>query len=571
MGPWNRCFLPVLCSACLFLPARSVAQDQAAPQDPQAVPVTPKDQKKREKKAVKELSDQHLGWLMYEVPDIITEPERRAFLELGTGEEREQFIEHFWDTRNPDPDSPINNGREEHYRRLAYADEHFASGIPGRKTDRGHIYILWGPPDEIEAHPAGGPYQRPLEQGGGESEAYAWELWRYRHLEGVGDNIEIEFVDTTGSGEYRMTNDPCEKDALAHVPGAGASLGEILGLSTRASRFSNSNDTTCPMPIGGMSANMDEFDRLSKYFAVQHPPAHFKDLEPYVTTRFVHSQIHIDYRADYLRLTSGTVLVPITLQVANRDLSFQGKQGVHSAVLDLYGRITTPGGVVAQTFEDVISRDFPESLFQSSLNLASIYQRVIPLRPGLYRLDVVLKDTQSGNLGIIGDALRVPRFAEDKLDASTLILADQIEPVPSSQLGTGQFVLNSYKVRPRLSRELSSADRLGIFLQLYNLQLDEASHKTKVSLAYVIKKDQQEIWRAVETPDQLQNGGEQLTIQRYLPVAALSPGRYTIEVTAIDLLTNNTVIRSADFTVKPAASASPAPPAAHPPRLPPIS
>jgi len=244
--------------------------------------------------------------------------------------------------------------------------------------------------------------------------------------------------------------------------------------------------------------------------------------------------------------------------VPNRDLSFQSKQGVHSAVLNLYGRITTPGGVVVQTFEDVISRDFPESLFQSSLNLSSIYQKSVPLRSGLYRLDLVVKDKLSGNLGVFNTALRVPGFEDDKLDASSLILADQIEIVPSSQTGTGQFVLDSYKVRPRLSQEFSSTEKLGIFLQLYNLKRDETSHKTNVSVAYRITKDQQEIWRAVETADRLHQGGEQLTIERLIPVAPLHPGRYTIEVTAIDLLTNNTVIRTADFTVKPASPSKPA-------------
>jgi hypothetical protein len=260
---------------------------------------------------------------------------------------------------------------------------------------------------------------------------------------------------------------------------------------------------------------------------------------------------------DFLRATSNTVLVPITLQVPNGDLSFQSKRGVHSALLNLYGRITTPGGRVIQTFDDLVSRDFPESLFQASLNLSSIYQRTVPLRPGLYRLDVVIKDTQSGKIGLVNTALRVPHFEDDKLDASSLILADEIAAVPTAQIGTGQFVLGAYKVRPRLSREFSSTDKLGIFLQLYNLKVDETSHKTNVSVVYRIAKEQQEVWRAVETPDHLHQGGEQLTIERYLPVVSLSPGRYTIQVIAIDLLANETVTRTTEFTLKPAQLAKP--------------
>ena len=434
--------------ACALFPAFAFPQKSSAAQDDAAKPLTKKEAKKRERKLSKELGPAYTDWLRNVVPDIMTEEERRAFLELSTNEERDQYIEIFWDRHNLRPESPENNFKEEHYRRLAYADEHFTSGIPGRKTDRGRIYIIWGPPDEIESHPTGGTYDRPPEQGGGSTTTHPWELWRYRHLEDIGENIEIEFVDPTNSGEYRMTMDPCEKDALAHVPGAGQSLSELIGRASKAGRFSNTNGTTCPMPLGATPASMQEFEALDRFFRVQRPPARFKDLEPMVTAGIVASQIHLDYRMDFLRATSNTVLVPITLQVPNGDLSFQSKQGVHSAVLNLYGRITTPGGRVIQTFADLISRDFPESLFQASLNLSSIYQRTVPLRPGLYRLDVVIKDTQSGKIGLVNTALRVPHFEDDKLDASSLILADEIAAVPTAQIGTGQFVLGAYKVRP---------------------------------------------------------------------------------------------------------------------------
>ena len=559
MWIWHRRLVLFVFSACLAWPVYSIAKERAASQESSVGSTNRKESQRREKKLAKEMGPAYGAWLRDEVPDIITEDERRAFLELSTNEEREQFVEIFWNRRNPEPESPVNSVKEEHYRRLAYADEHFASGIPGRKTDRGRIYIIWGPPDEIESHPTGGTYERPLGQGGGSSTAFAWELWRYRHLEGVGENVEIEFVDPSGSGEYHITSNPCEKDALAHVPGAGPSLSELMGQATRADRFSNSNGTTCPMASGGMTASTNEFDNLDRYFRVQHAPQHLKDLAEKVSTRMVANQLPFQYRADFLRATSNTVLVPITVQLHNRDVSYQNKQGVESAVLDLYARITDPGGRVVQTFEDVISRDIPESLFQSSRDLYSVYQKSVPLRAGLYRLDIVIKDNQSGNIGILGTALRVPHFDEEKLDASSLILADQIEPVASSQIGSGQFVLNSYKVRPSLSREFSGSDKLGIYLQLYNLKLDETSHKTKVSVAYRITKDQQEVWHAVETPDHLHQGGEQLTIERFISVSSLAPGRYTIEVTGIDLLTNETVMRSSDFTVKPAPAKSSAP------------
>lgn len=553
MQIWQRHLMALAFSAGLAWAPRLSAQDQP-PQDNSTKPLSRKELKKREKQLSKELGPADTIWLNDEVPDIITPDERQAFLGLSTNEERDQFREIFWQRRNPDPESPMNTAKEEHYRRLAYADEHFSSGIPGRKTDRGRIYIIWGQPDEIESHPMGGAYQRPMEQGGGESTAYAWEKWRYRRLEGIGENIEIEFVDPSGSGEYHIAYDPCEKDALAHVPGAGPSLSEILGRASKADRFTNSNGTTCPLPLGGITASNNEFERLERNFLVQRPPQHFQELEERVLSHIVANQLPFQYRADFLRATTNTVLVPITVQLRNRDLSFQSNQGLYSAVLDLYGRITDPGGRVIQTFEDVITRDFPETLFQASLDLSSIYQKSVPLRSGLYRLDIVIKDTHDGKIGTLGTALRVPHFEPEKLDASSLILADQIEPVSTAQIAVGQFVLGGYKVRPRLSQEFSRSDNLGIYLQLYNLKVDEATHKTKVSVAYRITQtnDRKEVWRAVESADHLHQGGEQLTIEHLIPVNTLAPGLYTIEVTAIDLLTNEAVIRSTEFTVKPA-------------------
>ncbi|HTQ96568.1 MAG TPA: GWxTD domain-containing protein [Candidatus Acidoferrum sp.] len=551
MGNSLRCPLFFVFSSCVLFAMCSAAQEQPTSKGNPGVSTDKTDSKKRQKQLAQELGPAYGSWLKEEVPNIITEEERRAFLSLSTNEEREQFIEDFWGRRNPDPESATNSFKEEHYRRLAYADEHFASGISGRKTDRGRIYIIWGPPDEIESHPTGGTWDRPMEQGGGSTTTYPWELWRYRYLEGIGENIEIEFVDPSGSGEYRMTNDPCAKDALTHVPGAAPSLPEMMGQTTQASRFTNTNGSTCPMPLGGISANAHEFDNLERFFLVQRAPGHFKDLAEKVTSNLVANQLVFEYRADYLRATGESDLVPITVQIRNRDLSFQSKGGVQSAVLNLYARISSPGGRTIQTFEDVISLNVPNSLFASSHDLSSLYQKAVPLRAGLYRLDIVIKDTQSGKLGIVGTALRVPRFEEEKLDASSLILADQIQPVASQQLGAGQFVLNAYKVRPRLSQEFSADDKLGIYLQLYNLQLDELTHKTKVSVAYRITKDDKEIWSAVETPEHLHHGGEQLTIERFLPVSSLQPGRYTIQVIAIDLLTNQTVTRSSPFTVKP--------------------
>jgi hypothetical protein len=282
------------------------------------------------------------------------------------------------------------------------------------------------------------------------------------------------------------------------------------------------------------------------------PEVKFKDLEAVVTSRIVRDQVHFTWRTDYLKVTNDTVLVPITVQVPNGQLTYQSKDGIHSATLNVFGRVTTLTGRVVQTFEDSVSRDFPDSLYQQSLKLQSIYQKAVPLRPGLYRLDIVIKDVQSGNVGVVNNRLAVPRYEDEKLEASSLILADQIEHVPAKQIGSGQFVLGSSKVRPRLEGDFTTADKLGIYMQVYNLKPDDTTHKSDATFQYTVKKGVEQVMQFKETSADMKQTGDQVTIERLLPLATLTPGKYTLEVNATDTLSKQTISRTADFTVKAA-------------------
>jgi len=545
----------------LFGVPHGIAARPQSEGSPQGQEPNAQSKQKSDRKLLKELETPYRKWLEEDVVYIITPEERRAFLQLATNEEREQFIENFWRRRNTDPESAENDFKEEHYRRIAYADEHFASGIPGWKTDRGRTYIIWGPPDSIESHPSGGTYDRPSEQGGGETSTYPFEIWNYRYLEGIGQNVDLEFVDTTMSGEYHLTMDPCEKDALAKVPNAGLTMAETLGMSTKADRFTNTDGTTCGQSLGGRPASWNEFDRISQFAKIgAPPPLKFKDLEPLVTSRVLRNQIKFEYRTDYMRVTSDTVLVPITIQIPNRQLTFQSKEGVHSAVLEVFGRVTTITGRVVQTFEDTMNRDFPESLLRQSLQGSSLYQKAVPLRPGLYRLDLVVKDVNSGNVGTWYTSLRVPHYDEDKLTSSTMILADQIERVSSKQIGLGQFVIGDTKVRPRMDQSFSPGEQLGVYLQVYNLNVDEKTHKSDVDLDYLVTRIDgtapKEVVHKSETSAELGQTGQQITLRKLVSLEPFEPGRYKVTVQINDKISKQSISSAAEFTVKaPVATA----------------
>jgi GWxTD domain-containing protein len=562
MNQLGRMSLMALMGGALLLPVcvSSYAQDQdkaAAADKSQDSAKKDKDKSKKNlRKLEKELETPYKKWLEEEVPYIITDEERSAFLRLQTNEEREQFIEAFWQRRDPTPDTVENEFKEEHYRRIAYANERFSSGIPGWRTDRGRIYIMWGPADQVESHTQGELYNRPMTEGGGQTTTYAYEDWTYHYMEGIGQNITIEFVDPTGTAEFHITNDPGEKDAMSHVPGGGPSMLEEMGMSSQAARFTRSDGSTAPLGPAGTSAldSQDEFTRLERFAKVQAPPpVKFKDLEEVVSSRILRNQILFDYRFDYMRITGDTILVPITVQIPNKQMTFRDKDGVQSASMNLFGRITSMTGRVIQTFEDVIQRDFPDSLLESSLKGFSIYQKAVPLRPGLYKLDLVIKDVNSGNVGAVNTRLAVSPFPDDKLEASSLILADQMEPVSSKDIGVGQFVLGSTKVRPKLDGEFHVDQPMDIYLQLYNLKVDDQTHKNNVSVDFKITQGDKTVSDQVKTGEDIQQLGEEITIQQMVAPKTLAPGKYKLQIQATDKVANQTVSRTADFTVTPPA------------------
>ena len=559
MNWWNRWFRTAILSGgvlVVLIPGGLYAQAPAASSDPQAQNTDKKqDNKKKpsQRQLFNELASPYKKWLNEDVIYIITDEERRAFVQLQTNEEREQFIEQFWQRRNPDPDSTDNPTKEEHYRRIAYANEHFASGVPGWKTDRGRIYIEYGKPDSIETHPTGGTWNRPRDLGGGQTETYPYEDWSYHYIEGLGNNVELEFVDTTGTGEYKFTTDQSLKDALINVPGAGLTLAESEGLADKSQRFQNTDGThNAPSAMGGQPESQNEFTRLDLEAKIFAPPqVKFKDLEAMVSSRIVRDQLHFTYRFDFMRITSDTVLVPITVNIPNNQMSFHDRDGVHSATLDLFARISTLSGRVVQTFEDTVRQDFPDTLLQQSLKSSSVYQKAVPLRPGLYRLDVVLKDTTSNNVGVIATRLAVPPFEDEKLAASTLILADEISPVAAKELGVGQFVIGSTKIRPKVDQTFPANQPMGLFMQLYNLKVDDKTHKNDATVDTQVFSGDRSIAHLVQTSEQLKQTGEQLTLQQTVPLSSLEPGKYRVEIKATDAIANQTITRSTEFTVTP--------------------
>ena len=518
----------------------------AVPQDTEKVS---KAEKRRQKAIQKEMEGPYKKWLDEEVPYIITSEERGAFKKLSTDDEREQFIEQFWERRNPNPGSPENEFKEEYYRRIAYANERFASGIPGWRTDRGRIYIMYGPPDEDDDHPSGGLYDRTPEEGGGTTVTYPFETWRYRYIDGIGENIMLEFVDPSMTGEFHLTMDPGEKDALLHVPGSGLTDWEARNGGSKLDRFQRTDGMTIGRSMTGVyPESMDEFTRLDLYAKIFTPPTvKFNDLKAVVTSKISGQLLPFDVRTDFLRVTDETVLTPITVQVSYRDLQFQNKDGVMHGVMDIYGQLTSLGGRSVNTYEKSLAVDVPEHEFQSYLGHRAVFQYAVPLHTGRYKLSLVLKDDINGHMGSMEMGLVVPRFEDNKLSNSSLILADLIQPLPTSRVGTGPFVIGGTKVRPSVNQTFTRDQKLGIYMQVYNLGLDAKTHKPSLDVEYELLKDGKSLLAQAEDPAKLKDASQQFTVEKQMPLSVLQPGKYTVQIKVTDNIKKQTLSPSTTF------------------------
>ena len=483
-------------------------------------------------------------WLDEDVQYIIMSEEKSAFDALTTDEEREQFIESFWLRRDPTPDSIENEYREEHYRRIAYANERFQSGIPGWKTDRGRIYIIHGEPDSKETHPTGGFHQRDFAEGGGNTVTYPYEEWRYRYIEGIGQEVILEFVDPCFCSEYRLALTPYEKDALANVPGVGLTLyEEFLG-----EKQYRGNGLRTGEQLDGRINQFDLLELNSKIFNA--PEIKFKDLEAIVTTNVSYNLLPFEMRADFVRVTEETVNVPVTIQIRNSDAAFQEEQGVHQAVLNVFGQVTAINGRIANTFEDTVTITLPDAGFEASLERSHVYQNLISLRPGRYKIDLVIEDLHSGNIGTITEALTVPRYPEGQLAASSLRIADLIQPIPSRSIGS-MFALGDLKVRPSVGMEFREGDDLNYWVQVYHLAVDEEKFKPSATIETLILRDGEQIERIVENTEELSGAARQMTLTKTIFLNDFAPGEYSLQVRVIDNLGGNVTSQADRFTVVP--------------------
>jgi hypothetical protein len=247
-------------------------------------------------------------------------------------------------------------------------------------------------------------------------------------------------------------------------------------------------------------------------------------------------------------------------------MQFKDKDNVSTATVNIFGRISTIARRPLAPFEDLVKVDEPTEMLQKMLvaNPHQIYQKTLPMQPGRYRLNIVLQDVVGGNKGTYERTLDVPRLDEDALSASTLVLADKLEKVPTKSIGTGMFVIGGSKVRPRLGLvdveipAFTRQEKLGLYVEFYNFESDETTHKPDGTIDYEIVKlgakptdPVQKVYEFSEAIKDMQGAASRVVAEHLLPLGELDPGQYKLTIKATDKVRNpvQTVTRTGTFTV----------------------
>jgi len=487
---------------------------------------TTPDEQDRKTKA--EPGNAYARWVNEDVAPIITEAERAAFEKLRSNEEREEFIKLFWRQRDPDPDTEENEYREQYYERIAYANEHFSSGKPGWKTDRGRIYIKFGKPDGVESHPSGGSYQK---TNGESTTGYAFETWFYRYLPGVRSGVEIEFVDPSGTGEYRIARNSSEKDALAHMTGSDRLSGDSINAS-----YLREQDS----PFARIELLRD----LEKPLEIERSTRTGSTGSPKIDD----SPLNFDVRTDFFKMSDSRVLTAFTVQADNKDLVFEGSGGLQTARLNIFGKIITVTDRRVGAFEDSVSTSSTVAELTEAKERKSAYSKAVVLAPGRYRADVIVRDVVSGATGVRQFAFQVPKYEEGQLSTSSMILATRLENIERG-IAAGPFVIGQTKVIPNMTGTYHRGQPVGVYLQVYNAGIDQTTLRPSVDVEYLLTRDGKEVRKQVEDWTGISDSGQRLTLARLMDTQALAVGEYELTIRIRDRVSGQTLMPAAKFSV----------------------
>jgi len=279
------------------------------------------------------------------------------------------------------------------------------------------------------------------------------------------------------------------------------------------------------------------------------PQVKFNDLATAVNTGVIEENpLNFDIRVDFFRQSDERVITAFTIQAENKDLVFQDSGGLQQARMNIFGRVTSVAGRRVTIFEDpVITTATPQELTEAK-DRKSAYQKAVPLPPGTYKVDVIVRDVASGATGIRHVGFTVPKYDQQKLSTSTLVLAAKMESLIDKP-AVGQFVIGTTKVIPNVSGTYHQGQPVGVFMQVYNAGIDQTTLRPSVDVEYALLRDGKELGKQAEDWRGMSDSGQRLTLARLIDTRTLALGEYEISIRIRDRVSGQTLSPSAKFTV----------------------
>lgn len=459
------------------------------------------------------LSEWSKQWLDEVVPYIITDAEKSVFLSLPNEVERGKFINQFWEKRDPDPNTPENEFKMAYYKRIAIANKVFSTGKKdGWRTDRGKIFILLGPPQEIQYDSM--PIQSALSYYHGDR-----EIWNYWGLENprLPYNLEFVFVDKFGSGDY------------------------IFEESLNVGQFGRTI-----YDINALSYHFDRLEILAE--AMKNPFESRKKIEGIVSTHVSYDLIPIVTNTFCLKGTSQKTYIPLVSDILYANLSNKVIEDKCYFSLNFLVNVSDQQDrLVFQKSKDINFHFMPEDL-PSPENRRYRFQTSCFLPPGDYALNLIVLDNFGGKIGTVNKSLTVPDFNKGGMILSDIVLSPESftreGALPEERQGSRQQL----QAFTGMSNAFRSGDEMHVYFEVYNLLLDQKSQKNRVHMEYQILQDEKVLANPSQT-DVLPSQQKDCKVRTSLKIKNFQPGDYILRIKVSDENAGASVIGQTSFRV----------------------
>ncbi|MDH7513088.1 MAG: GWxTD domain-containing protein [Clostridiales bacterium] len=459
------------------------------------------------------LSKYSRQWLEEVVPYIITPEERSVFLSLPDEEERGRFIENFWRKRDPKPETSENEFKLEYFKRIALANKLFGqSGIEGWRTDRGKIFILLGPPHEIQRDM--NPSRASLTTFQGPSET--WGYWGLQNPR-LPYNMEFVFVDKLGTGSYIL------QTGLALEGGISS-----------------------PLDISSLRFYFDHLENLAE--AMRNPFENLDKLRGIVTTQVSYDLIPLKPDLFYFKASEKMVHIPLVVDIPYSRLTKKeiNHEYYFSLTLVLSVQDTT-GSVLFEKSKDI---NFKHNLSE----LTSLTDNSFQLQTSLsvtaesegHKLCVLAVDNFSGKIGTSEQEIRAPNFNTTELCLSDILLFPQANPERKSERQETTPALET--PAREIRRTFRAEEELSVYFEVYNLGLDETKGQNDLAIEYSFLAKGKSL---VRIPRQHMDPSREkdCRVHSAFRLKNFELGSYTLEVTVIDGCSGKSLTKGVEFTI----------------------